>query len=509
MAKDVIKEKVSEAIQAILPVVAIVLILSVTIVPMPTHVVMVFLYSCILLMIGMVFFTIGAEQAMGPMGQHVGTRITQTRKLWLILAVGLLLGFMITVSEPDLQVLANQVQSIPNRILIFSVSGGVALFLLAALLRMVLGIPLQRMLVFFYVIAFILAYFSPRDFLAVAFDSGGATTGPMTVPFIMAFGIGVSTLRGANRSSQDSFGLISLCSVGPIIAVLILSLIFKPEDATFTPIQIPRVMHSLQLGGMFLMELPDQIHEITQSVLPIAVFFLIFQVVLLRLERKPLLRIIHGIVCTFIGLVLFLTGANVGFIPAGFDLGAILATMPPPLNLVIIPIGMLIGYFIVKAEPAVYVLMKQVEDITSGAISGQALLRSLCIGVAVSIGLAMVRVLTGLPLLYLLVPGYALALLLSFVVPPVFTAIAFDSGGVASGPMTATFLLPFAMGACMTLGGNVVTDAFGVVTMVAMTPLVTIQLLGIIYMRKARRAPETPVRQNTLEDFGDYDIIEL
>lgn len=509
MAKDVIKEKVSEAIQAILPVVAIVLILSVTIVPMPTHVVMVFLYSCIMLMIGMVFFTIGAEQAMGPMGQHVGTRITQTRKLWLILAVGLLLGFMITVSEPDLQVLANQVQSIPNRVLIFSVSGGVALFLLAALLRMVLGIPLQRLLVFFYVIAFILAYFAPPDFLAVAFDSGGATTGPMTVPFIMAFGIGVSTLRGANRSSQDSFGLISLCSIGPIIAVLILSLIFKPEDATFTPIEIPRVLHSLQLGGMFLMEMPDQIHEITQSVLPIAVFFLIFQVVLLRLERKPLLRIIHGIVCTFIGLVLFLTGANVGFIPAGFDLGAILATMPPPLNSVIIPIGMLIGYFIVKAEPAVYVLMKQVEDITSGAISGQALLRSLCIGVAVSIGLAMVRVLTGLPLLYLLVPGYALALLLSFVVPPVFTAIAFDSGGVASGPMTATFLLPFAMGACMTVGGNVVTDAFGVVTMVAMTPLVTIQLLGVMYMRKARRTPETQTRQNTLEDFGDYDIIEL
>ena len=509
MAKDILKEKVSEAIQAILPVVAIVLILSVTIVPMPTHVVMVFLYSCILLMIGMVFFTIGAEQAMGPMGQHVGARITQTRKLWLILTVGLLLGFMITVSEPDLQVLANQVQSIPNRVLIFSVSGGVALFLLAALLRMVLGIPLQRLLVFFYVIAFILAYFAPPDFLAVAFDSGGATTGPMTVPFIMAFGIGVSTLRGANRSSQDSFGLISLCSIGPIIAVLILSLIFKPEDATFTPIEIPRVLHSLQLSGMFLMELPEQIHEITQSVLPIAVFFLIFQVVLLRLERKPLLRIIHGIICTFVGLVLFLTGANVGFIPAGFDLGAILATMPPPLNAVIIPIGMLIGFFIVKAEPAVYVLMKQVEDITSGAISGQALLRSLCIGVAVSIGLAMVRVLTGLPLLYLLVPGYALALLLSFVVPPVFTAIAFDSGGVASGPMTATFLLPFAMGACMTVGGNVVTDAFGVVTMVAMTPLVTIQLLGVIYMMKARRAPETQTPQNTLEDFGDYDIIEL
>ena len=254
---------------------------------MPTHVVMVFLYSCILLMIGMVFFTIGSEQAMEPMGNHVGTRITKTRKLWLILPLGFLLGFMITISEPDLQVLANQVQSIPNRVLILSVSGGVALFLLAAL------IP----------------YYAPPDFLAVAFDSGGVTTGPMTVPFIMAFGVGVSALRGSRHSSQDSFGLIALCSIGPIIAVLLLSLIFKPEDATFEPVVIPRVLHSLQLGGLFLAELPDQMHEIAQAVLPIAIFFGIFQLVLLHLQRKPLLRILHGIICTYIGLVLFLTGA--------------------------------------------------------------------------------------------------------------------------------------------------------------------------------------------------------
>jgi len=255
------------------------------------------------------------------------------------------------------------------------------------------------------------------------------------------------------------------------------------------------------------MEFPDQIHEVAQAVLPIAVFFGIFQFVFLQLAKKALLRIIDGILCTYIGLVLFLTGANVGFIPAGFDLGAILATLP--YNWIIVPIGMLIGYFIIKAEPAVYVLMKQVEDITAGAISGQALQRSLSVGVAISVGLAMVRVLTGIHLFYMLIPGYAIALLLTFFVPPVFTAIAFDSGGVASGPMTATFLLPFAMGACMTLGGNVVTDAFGVVTMVAMTPLVTIQCLGLLYMWKARRTPEQQVRGDTLADFGDYDIIDL
>lgn len=507
MLKEKIQEKLSEVVQAIMPVVAIVLVLSLTIVPMPTHVVLVFFYSCIMLMIGMVLFTIGSEQAMEPMGKYVGARITKTRKLYLILPLGLLLGFMITISEPDLQVLANQVQSIPNRVLIFSVSGGVALFLLAALIRMVVGISLQRMLLFFYVIAFVLAYYTPRDFLAVAFDAGGVTTGPMTVPFIMAFGVGVSALRGTRHTSQDSFGLIALCSIGPIISVLLLGLIFRPENATFEPIEVPRVLDSLQLGGLFRLELPDQIHEIAQAILPIAVFFAIFQTILLHLEKKSLMRIFSGIVYTFVGLVLFLTGANVGFIPAGFDLGAILATLS--YNWIIVPIGMLIGYFIIKAEPAVYVLMKQVEDITNGAISGVALQRSMSIGVAVSVGLAMTRVLTGMHLFYMLIPGYAIALLLTFFVPPVFTAIAFDSGGVASGPMTATFLLPFAMGACMTLGGDVVTDAFGIVTMVAMTPLVTIQCLGLMYMWKRRRAPEHQVRPDTLAGYGDYDIIDL
>ncbi len=507
MLKEIMKEKLSEVVQAIVPVVAIVLILSVTVVPMPTHVVMVFFYGCILLMIGMVFFTIGAEQAMEPMGKQVGARITKTRKLSLILPLGFLLGFMITISEPDLQVLANQVQSIPNSVLILSVSGGVAFFLLMALIRMVTGIALQRLLLLFYGIAFALAFFAPPDFLAVAFDSGGVTTGPMTVPFIMAFGVGVSTLRGTKQSSQDSFGLIALCSVGPIIAVLLLSLIFRPENADFSPIVVPRVLTSLQLSGMFLDALPDQIHEIAQAILPIAIFFGIFQLIFLHLEKKSLVRIFNGIIFTYIGLVLFLTGANVGFIPAGFDLGSILATLP--YNWIIIPIGMLIGYFIIKAEPAVYVLMRQVEDITDGAISGTALQRSLSIGVAVSVGLAMVRVLTGIHLFYMLIPGYAIALLLSFVVPPVFTAIAFDSGGVASGPMTATFLLPFAMGACMTVGGNVVTDAFGVVTMVAMTPLIAIQCLGLAYKLKAKQAPKPEVVENTLEGYGDYDIIDL
>lgn len=220
-----------------------------------------------------------------------------------------------------------------------------------------------------------------------------------------------------------------------------------------------------------------------------------------------LIRICIGLLYTYVGLVLFLTGVNVGFMPAGSFLGQILAGLN--CRFIIIPIGMLIGFFIVKAEPAVYILMKQVEELTDGAIPGRALQKSLSIGVSVSIGLAMIRVLTGISILWLVIPGYAIALIMSFFVPKIFTAIAFDSGGVASGPMTATFLLPFAMGACLAVGGNVVTDAFGVVAMVAMTPLITIQGLGLVYQRKLKKQKTEPQVQDPLLQLDNYAIIEL
>ena len=501
-------EKLREALGAVLPIVTIVLLLSLTVAPIASGVLLAFLFGGALLIVGNMFFTLGAELAMEPMGQHMGSQITKTRNLIVILALGFLLGFMITVSEPDLQVLANQVQSIPNNVLIFSVAGGVGLFLAAALLRILLGVRLRTMLLGSYALVFLLAYFAPSGFLAVAFDSGGVTTGPMTVPFIMAFGIGVSAIRSDRRAADDSFGLISLCSVGPILAVMALSLIFRPDSAQYEAEEVINAAHSVQLGKMFTAAFPEYIHEIATALFPIALFFALFQVVRLRLGRPVLIRIGVGLLYTYIGLVVFLTGVNVGFMPAGSYLGQTLGALS--YRWILIPIGMIIGYFIVKAEPAVYVLMRQVEEITNGAVTGAALQRSLSVGVSLSIGLAMTRVLTGLSILWLVIPGYALALGLSFVTPDIFTAIAFDSGGVASGPMTATFLLPLATGACAAVGGDVVTDAFGVVAMVAMTPLVTIQLLGVAYRMKERSGKAAPVTEaDELERLDNYAIIEL
>ena len=508
-----LREKLLEALQAVLPIVAIVLVLCFTIAPVSPSILLCFLLGAVLIVVGIMFFTLGAEMSMTPMGERVGAVLTRSRKLPVILGVGFLLGFLITISEPDLQVLANQVPSIPNRTLIFSVAAGVGLFLTVAFLRMLLGVALPPLLVAFYGLVFVLAAFVPREFLAVAFDSGGVTTGPMTVPFIMALGVGVSAIRGDRHAADDSFGLVALCSVGPILAVLILGIAFRASDSTYIPPVLPEVSDSVELWQLFHEGLPEYIKEIASSLLPIVVMFGGFQAVALRLDKRTLGRIAVGLAYTYVGLVLFLTGANVGFMPAGNYLGQVLTGQS--YRWVIIPIGMLIGYFIVKAEPAVYVLNKQVEEVTDGAISAQAMGMALSAGVSISVGLAMVRVLTGISILWFLIPGYAVAIGISFVVPKLFTAIAFDAGGVASGPMTATFLLPLAQGACVAVGGNIVTDAFGVVAMVAMTPLITVQLMGLAAQlktgrRRAARAAEPALAGvAAYADWPDDDIIEL
>ena len=508
-------EKLKESLGAVLPIIGIVLVLCFSIAPIPNSVLMTFVVGAVLLIIGMMFFTLGAEMAMTPMGERIGTKLTNTRKISVVIVLCFILGFIITISEPDLQVLAEQVPSIPNYTLIIAVATGVGIFLVAAVLRMLFGIPLAYMLLILYPIIFILASIVPQDFLTVAFDSGGVTTGPMTVPFIMALGIGFSAVRSDKHAENDSFGLVALCSVGPILAVLLLGLLYHPGESGYEQTMIVKTDNSVEMWQLFQEGLPYYMKEMLISLLPIILFFFIFQIVSLHLHKKTLVKIIIGIIYTYIGLVLFLTGVNVGFMPAGNYLGQVIAGLSYPW--IIVPIGMLIGYFIVKAEPAVYVLTEQVEELTSGAISAKAMGMSLSIGVALSLGLAMVRVLTGISILWFLLPGYAVALGLTFFVPKIFTAIAFDSGGVASGPMTATFLLPFSMGACEALGGNVVTDAFGVVAMVAMTPLITIQILGLIYQIQEQMKEKQASKDYTsikvcienVDNVDNQEIIEL
>ena len=503
-----LNEKLEEALKAVLPIIAIVLCLCFTIAPIPSGILLLFLFGAVLLVIGMMFFTLGAELSMTPMGEKVGSRLAKSFNLKLTILLSFILGFIITISAPDLQVLADQVPSIPNYVLIFSVAGGVGVFLAIAILRMLFSKSLAPILIVCYVLVFLLAFLVPDEFLAVAFDSGGVTTGPMTVPFIMALGIGFSAVRSDKHAENDSFGLVSLCSVGPILAVLLLGLLYRPESSTYTPTELPSIEDSGILWNYFSHGFPEYIKEIAVSLLPIIIFFGFFQIISLKLKKKTLFKIIMGLLYTYIGLVLFLTGVNVGFMPAGNYLGQMIAQLP--YNWILIPISMLIGFFIVKAEPAVYVLMEQVEEITSGAISGKAMGLSLSLGVCASLGLALTRVLTGISIFWFVIPGYFIALVLTFFVPKIFTAIAGDSGGVASGPMPAPGLLPCAIGACQTIGGNIVQDAFGIVSMVAMPPLITIQILGVIYkIRSNVMDEETIVSVSYLDSLSEDDIIEL
>ena len=507
--QTLLHDKFQESIASVLPITIIVLLLCFTVAPIPNNMLVSFLMGAVLLIVGMAFFTLGADTAMTPIGTKVGSCITKSRKVWLIVFVSFLLGIIITISEPDLQVLANQVPNIPNAALIGAVALGVGVFLIIAMLRILFGISLNILLIGFYIVVFGLATLVPKNFWAVAFDSGGVTTGPMTVPFIMALGVGVSAIRSDRHAGNDSFGLVALCSIGPILAVLVLGLMY-PSEAAYTPVEIPEMENSQEMILLFVHGLPHYAKEVAIALAPIVAFFFLFNTFYIKMPKKPLISISVGLIFTYVGLVLFLTGVNVGFMPVGNYIGNLIGSKS--FNWLLLPIAMLIGYFIVKAEPAVHVLNKQVEDLTAGSIPARAMELSLSIGVATSLGLAMIRVLTGISVMYFLVPGYVLALGLSFFTPKIFTSIAFDSGGVASGPMTATFLLPFAMGACEAIGGpeRIVSDAFGVVAMVAMTPLITIQLLGVEYKFRTRRESEARERvQAKIEAYTDDDIIEL
>lgn len=501
-------EKFKESLFAIIPVTVIVLILCFTIVGADKNFVISFLIGTLLLIFGMTFFTMGADISMMRIGQSIGSHITKSRKVWLIATVCMILGVIVTIAEPDLRVLAESVPIVDTTVMIIAVAVGVGIFLVISFFRVYLQVKLSYILLVCYALVFALAMspFIPNDFVAVAFDSGGVTTGPITVPFIMALGVGLASVRGDKHSGEDSFGLVALCSVGPILTMLILGM-FNDTSGVEAGSEAIKIYNSIgEIFMAYIRAFPHYMGEVAVALCAVIIFFIIFQIVSLRLSKKELAKIGIGMVYTYIGLVLFLTGVNIGFMPMGTYIGKALGSSS--YSWLLIVIGAVIGWFIVSAEPAVHVLKQQVEDVTEGAVKGKSVGFALAVGVAISVALAMLRVLTGLSIWYIIIPGYLFSLVMTFIVPPLFTAIAFDSGGVASGPMTATFLLPLALGACEALGGNPLTDAFGLVAFVAMTPLVTIQLLGLISKFKAIRISKRAVAAELVlsDEIIEFDI---
>ena len=479
-----LKEKTLESLSAVLPITVIVLALSVFLVPMDIGTIAMFLFGAFLLVVGMGLFQLGADTSMTPLGEGVGAQLSKSSKTWLIVITVFIIGTIITIAEPDLQVLANQVPAIPNNWLIWSVAFGVGVCLTISVLRILFKVRLSNILLVLYLMVIITSLFVPEDFMPVAFDSGGATTGPITVPFILALGVGLASVRSDKDAGNDSFGLVAISSIGPIMAVLLLGIFYNPSDNTYSIVELVNVETTRDIFREFLKEMPHYAQEVLVALFPIGGMFLLFQFISHRYRRKQGVRIGIGIVYTYLGLVLFLTGVGVGFAPVGSLLGGELAGSS--FKWLLVPIGMLIGYYIVKAEPAIQVLNHQVENVTEGAISASSMNLCLSIGVAVSVGLAMLRAITGISIYWIILPGYSAALVLSRIVPQIFIGIAFDSGGVASGPMTSTFLLPLCIGVSRALGGNVMADAFGVVALVALTPLIAVQIMGLSYRIKSK-----------------------
>ena len=503
-------EKLKEAFASVLPVTLIVLVLSFTpLVDFSLKELIVFCVSAVFLVAGIGLFNLGADLAMTPMGEHVGSGLTKSRKLLLLLSVCFVMGVLITVAEPDLSVLAEQVKNaVEPVLLIVTVGVGVGLFLLLAIMKIVWRKDLSSIIIFFYMALFMLGMlmltFGKESFMPLAFDSGGVTTGPITVPFIMALGVGVAGAIGGKNANENSFGLIALCSIGPIIALMGL-VIFSKGDLTY---KLSPESYSIDasLGENFIPTVAAVAHEVLVALGLIVVFFLALQFVALRLSRSKLVQMSFGICYTFVGLVVFLTAVTVGFMPVGFELGCNLAKMPRAL----VVSGFVIGMVVVLAEPAVHVLNKQVEDITGGLVSKRSMLIALSVGVGLSIGLSMIRIIVGFPIIYYLIPGYFISLALSFFVPKLYTAIAFDSGGVASGPLTSSFILPLSIGACSVIhdgGQSILSYAFGIVAMVAMTPLITIQVLG--FKAIATNKLKNRMMMRRIQDADDEQIIDF
>lgn len=493
---NVLIEKLKEVLLAVLPITFIVLILHFTISPLELDLIIKFLLGALLIILGLSIFLFGVDLGISPIGSLMGGALAKSNKVWIIGIAGLILGFFISIAEPDLHILAGQVDLITSGVvsklsIVVIVSIGIAVMLTLGLLRIVYNVPLYKMLTVVYFIIFVFSLFTSSEFLAISFDASGATTGAMTVPFILALAIGVSSLKkNGIASEEDSFGLVAIASSGAILSVIIMSIISKTDQLTGSLEQ--DIATSTSIVASFLQKVPTILSEVSLALLPLLVLFLIFQKVSFRLSKKAFRKILKGLVYTFVGLVLFLVGVNAGFMDVGTAVGYSVASLDN--KSIVIIIGFILGLVTILAEPAVYVLTQQIENVTSGYVKRKMVIFALSIGVGVAVALSILRIIIPeIQLWHYLLPGYLISIALTYFVPKLFVGIAFDSGGVASGPMTATFILAFAHGTAEAIeGANVLIDGFGMIAMVALTPLIALQILGLIFMIKSKKGGLEP-----------------
>lgn len=485
---NVLLEKFKEVSASVLPITLLVFVMTMAFIDVEGSLLARFFIGAFMIILGLGIFLLGTDMGVSRIGGYMGRQIALSHSPAIVFLAGFGLGFLVSVAEPDLLILADQVSSAMDRLIspgliVVVVSLGVGLMMGYGFLRILFSIGLSKSFWIFYGIILAGLIFVAEPFHSVAFDASGATTGAMTTPFILAMGLGVSALKGHDAGEKDSFGLVGFASCGPILAVMILNILLGVKE-----INGPEEVFVPQPGilGPFLHGIFQTGKDALTALLPIFIVFILINRVKLKLPKRILAPIIAGMLYTWIGLCLFLTGVHAGFMDLARIMGQQLGQMPQA-GWMLPVLGFVLGLVVVLAEPAVYVLATQVEDVTGGSIPKKLILTALSIGVAFAVCLSMIRILVEpLKLWMFLVPGFLTALLLSRKVPEIFVGIAFDSGGVASGPMTATFILALAQGVAEAIPhANVLNDGFGIIATVAMTPIIMIMLVGYIYQKKS------------------------
>ena len=488
------KSKIVESFYSIFPITLIVLILSLTLAPIDTTTLLKLVVGAFCLIFGIALFTLGAEGSMSPMGAQMGSGLSQKNKIWLTLVTALVIGLLITLAEPDLAILSGQVNGLNPWVFRIVVAVGIGVFLLLGILRTLFKIKTNIIFTIGYAIIFILVIFAPQKLWALSFDSSAVTTGAISVPFLLAFGMGITAVRSQGQEN-DSFGLMGICSVGPVITVLVLSLFINVDKLTLAAsAEVGTTGVMADLGHL----IPEFLEEMAISILPIVAIYMLFQVVMLKLPWFKVAKVGMNLIYTYVGIVIFLVGVNLGYLPLATVLGESLAENH---QLLLMPIGLILGYFIISAEPAVHVLKKQVEEITGGAIKQRVIVFAMSIGVALSVGLAVLRSMYNVNILYFIIPAYAISIGLSYFNPQIFTSIAFDSGGVATGAMAVSFILPFMKGISSSFD-----NSFGTLALMAAFPILAVQILGCIYkiaMKKAER--KRRLRENMRVRIIEFD----
>lgn len=488
---SVLLEKVKEVLFSVLPITLIVLILHFTLTPLSIPLLLRFILGALFIILGLSIFLFGVDIGISPLGDHIGTVISKSNKVWVIIVIGFILGFFISIAEPDLQILAAQVKDVTsgqihNIAILLVVSVGIGALLVAGLIHIVYNVPLNKLLTILYGIILVLSFFVSPEFLAIGFDASGATTGALTVPFILALALGISVLKRDSKASEnDSFGLVAITSTGAIIGVLLMGILTRVEGLSSVLSQSSA--DTELVWPVFAEKLPKIALESLMALLPLIIIFILFQIFAFKLTKKPFKKMLKGFLYTLLGLIIFLTGVNAGFMDVGKEIGAKIAEFDNKGYAIVV--AFIIGFVTILAEPAVHVLTDQIETVTSGYIKRKLVLAALSIGVGLAVALSIIRIVVpDIQLWHYLLPGYIISITMSYFVPKLYVGIAFDSGGVASGPMTATFILAFTQGVANTIpDADVLKDAFGMIALVAMTPIITLQTLGLIVKIKARK----------------------